>query len=173
MIKKEDFVKVGRFGKPHGIKGEINLVVTEDIFPDDYKEPYVVCEMDGICVPFFIESYRYKSDTTLLVKMETFDSEDAVRKFINLDVYCPPEAVVEDNDIQLSWSDFVGYTILDQVAGRLGEVTGIEESTANVLFIVDYNGEELFIPAADELMVDIDEVNKLITTSLPDGLLDL
>ena len=54
MIKKEDVFKIGQFAKPHGIKGEIALVTNSDVF-DDSDDPYIVCEMDGILVPFFIE----------------------------------------------------------------------------------------------------------------------
>ena len=65
MIKKEDVFKIGQFAKPHGIKGEIALVTNSDVF-DDSDDPYIICEMDGILVPFFIEEYRYKTDTCLL-----------------------------------------------------------------------------------------------------------
>ena len=60
MIKKEDVFKIGQFAKPHGIKGEIALVTNSDVF-DDSDDPYIICEMDGILVPFFIEEYRYKT----------------------------------------------------------------------------------------------------------------
>ena len=52
MIKKEDVFKIGQFAKPHGIKGEIALVTNSDVF-DDSDDPYIICEMDGILVPFF------------------------------------------------------------------------------------------------------------------------
>lgn len=51
MIKKEDVFKIGQFAKPHGIKGEIALVTNSDVF-DDSDDPYIICEMDGILVPF-------------------------------------------------------------------------------------------------------------------------
>ena len=74
MIKKEDVFKIGHFAKPHGIKGEITLVTDCDLF-DDSDDLFVVCDMDGILVPFFVEDYRYKTDSTLLLKLEGVDSE--------------------------------------------------------------------------------------------------
>ena len=68
MIKKEDVFKIGQFAKPHGIKGEIALVTNSDVF-DDSDDPYIICEMDGILVPFFIEEYRYETDTVILLKL--------------------------------------------------------------------------------------------------------
>lgn len=51
MIKSEEVFKIGQFTKPHGIKGEITLVTDCDVF-DDTDDPYIICDMDGILVPF-------------------------------------------------------------------------------------------------------------------------
>jgi len=81
MIKKEDVFKIGQFAKPHGIKGEITLLTTSDVF-DDSDDPFIVCEFEGILVPFFIEEYRYKSDSSILVKLENIDSELQARELV-------------------------------------------------------------------------------------------
>ena len=69
MIKKDEVFKIGIFNKPHGVKGEISFTFTDDIF-DRVECEYLVCLLDGIFVPFFIEEYRFRSDTTALVKLE-------------------------------------------------------------------------------------------------------
>ena len=43
---------------------------------EDAEDPYIVCEMDGILVPFFVEDFRYKTDTVVLVKLEDVNSEE-------------------------------------------------------------------------------------------------
>ena len=58
MIKSDEVFKIGQFAKPHGIKGEITLMTDCDVF-DDTDDPYIICDMDGILVPFFLEDYRY------------------------------------------------------------------------------------------------------------------
>lgn len=52
MIKSDEVFKIGQFAKPHGIKGEITLMTDCDVF-DDTDDPYIICDMDGILVPFF------------------------------------------------------------------------------------------------------------------------
>ena len=73
MITREELIKIGRFNKPHGVKGELSFTFTDDVF-DRTECPYIVCEIDGIFVPFFIEEYRFKSDTTALIKLEDVDN---------------------------------------------------------------------------------------------------
>ncbi len=60
MIREEEVFKIGQFAKPHGIKGELSLVTNSDVL-EDAEDPYIVCEMDGILVPFFVEDFRYKN----------------------------------------------------------------------------------------------------------------
>ena len=57
--------------------------------------------------------------------------------------------------------------------GKLGGVTDVDTATLNTLFVVDYKGEELLIPAQEDFIIDIDRKHKVITMDLPEGLLAL
>lgn len=173
MIKKEDIVNIGRFAKPHGIKGEINLMLSKEVSFDEWDEPYIICEIDGMFIPFYLEEYRYKSDTALLVKMENINSDGAAREFSNREAYCPPDVILENNDDDLTWNHFIGYKVLDDVHGLLGEITDIDESTINILLVINHKDTELLIPAVEELILTVDHDNKQLIVELPDGLLDL
>ena len=173
MIKREDVFKIGQFAKPHGIKGEISLVTNCDVF-EESDDPYVICEMDGILVPFFIEEYRYKSDSVILVKLKNVDDEKAARGFSNLEVFYSLEEVDEDDLIgEMTWDNFIGYWVEDDTIGEIGEIVNVDESTINVLLQIDYKGEELLLPAAEELILSVDHEKKKLIVSIPDGLLDL
>ena len=149
MIKKEEVYKIGLFNKPHGIHGELQFTFTDDIF-DRVDCDYLICLLDGIFVPFFIEEYRFRSDSTALVKLE------------------------EAEDGELSWNFFVGFRMEDVRHGELGEVVEVDTTTVNTLFVVEQeDGEELLIPAQEEFIVEINQEKKLITVELPEGLLNL
>ncbi|MCC8153927.1 MAG: ribosome maturation factor RimM [Tannerellaceae bacterium] len=174
MIRKEDVFKIGQFTKPHGTKGEIGLLTQSDVF-DESDDPYIVCEMNGILVPFFIEEYRYKSDAVILVKMEKIDSEIAAREFVNKEVFYPLDAVEEEDDLigDITWDSFIGYTVSDEQTGILGTISDVDQSTQNVLLILSYQGEELLIPAVEEIIIDANHPEKQLYVRLPEGLLDL
>lgn len=173
MIKKEDVFKIGHFAKPHGIKGEITLVTDCDLF-DDSDDLFVVCDMDGILVPFFVEDYRYKTDSTLLLKLEGVDSEVVAREFSNRDVFYPLERVDEDSLVgDITWDNFIGFEVIDEKGGRLGIITNVDDSTINVLLQIDYDGRDLLLPAVEELVRDVDYEQKQMMVSVPEGLLAL
>jgi 16S rRNA processing protein RimM len=177
MIRKEDVCKIGYFTKPHGVKGEIGLVLSYDIFA--YADaPFLICEIEGIFVPFFIEECRRKTDSVLLVKLEIIDSEEAVRKFTNCEVYYPFQAMKGGeggvwNLASEGWWSFIDYTVSDEMHGILGKIIAIDESTTNTLLQIDYAGRELLIPAVDEWVISADHKNKELKLSVPAGLLEL
>ena len=173
MIKKEEVYKIGLFNKPHGIHGELQFSFTDDVF-DRVDGDYLICLLDGIFVPFFIEEYRFRSDSTALVKLEGVDTSERARSFTNIEVYFPAKHADENPaDEELTWESFIGFQIEDIHHGYLGEVVDVDDSTLNTLFIVNYKDNELLIPAQEELITDINPDKKVITVNLPEGLLTI
>lgn len=172
MIRKEEVYKIGLFNKPHGIHGELSFTFTDDIF-DRVEAEYFICMLDGILVPFFIEEYRFRSDTTALVKLEGIDTTEQARMFTNIEVFFPIKHVEERETNEVSWDFFIGFRMEDIHCGNLGKITEVDNSTINTLFVVDYKETELLIPAQEDFIIDIDPDHKVITVDLPEGLLAL
>lgn len=171
MIRKEEVFKIGIINKPHGIKGEVSFTFTDDIFDRVEDCDYLVLLLDGIMVPFFMEEYRFKSDSTVLVKFEGIDTAEAARKFTNVEVYYPKKYMEETEDIS-SWNFFVGYKVQDVNHGMLGEITDVDDTTMNVLFVIEQEGEELLLPAHEEFIVDLDRKKHILIVDIPEGLLE-
>lgn len=172
MIKKDEVFKIGMFNKPHGVKGELSFTFTDDIF-DRVDCDYFVCLLDGIFVPFFIEEYRFRSDTTALVKLERIDTAENARMFTNVDVYFPKKYADEEEETDdiPTWNYFIGFKVKDVKHGELGEIVAVDDSTLNVLFVIEKDGEEILLPAHEEFMVKLDKKKRLLTVDMPDGLI--
>ena len=169
MIKKEDVYKIGRIGKAHGVKGEVTFTFDDDVF-DRVDADFLILEVDGILVPFFMEEYRFRSDNTALVKFEDIDTQDRARELTNCDVYFPRD-LADDEEEVLTYSFLVGFDIVEASTGKkVGTIVNVDESTLNILFELE-NG--MLIPANEELITDIDKDNKTISLALPEGILDL
>ena len=171
MINREDLVKIGNFNKPHGIQGELSFSFTNEAF-DEAENPFLICELDGIFVPFRLEEYRFTSGSAALVKLKTIDSENNARRLAHHDVYFPKNQIRVSNEDEIhSLNYFIGFNLMDEKAGEVGIITAIDDSTLNVLFIIEKNGEEILVPAVEELITHIDKVEKKIYVKLPEGLL--
>ena len=170
MIKQDDVYKIGRIGKPHGIKGELTMMVEDDVF-DRVEGEYLIVLMDGILVPFFIEDYRFRSEQSALVKFCDIDTQERASELTGCDVFFPRSLSDSDDTDFLTWQEAIGYQVADDNSGKtLGTISYIDTSTANTLIELD-NG--MLIPAAYEIIKDINTEQRLITMSLPEGLMEI
>lgn len=170
MIKEQSVYKIGVIGKAHGVKGELSIQIDDDIF-DRVDAEYLVLKLDGIFVPFFMEEYRFKSDSVALVKFEGVDTQERARELTGVEVYFPRELAEQDESAELSYSALVGYTLIDDNSGKpVGTIAYVDEQTINIMFELE---DGRLIPASEELIVDVDQQARTITLDIPEGILDL
>jgi 16S rRNA processing protein RimM len=168
MIKPEEVYQIGRIGKTHGVRGEVSLHFDDDVF-DRTDADYVVLEVDGLLVPFFFEEYRFRSDSTAIVKFCDIDTQERARQLTGCDVYFP-QALTPD-DAPATWAFFVGFTLVDAQTGqRVVTIASVDDQTANILFEVE---DGRLIPAAEELITGVDRDKKEINIQLPEGILEI
>ena len=169
MIKKEDVYKIGRLGKAHGVKGEVLFQFDDDIF-DTTDADYLILEIDGILVPFFMEEYRFRNDSLALVKFCDVDTQQRASELTGCDVYFP-RSLSDEDETNVSWAELVGYSLIDSNSGKtIGEIAAIDDTTINILFELT-NGK--LIPASEELIQQIDTKRHQIEINLPQGILEL
>lgn len=173
MISREEVYRIGTIGKPHGVKGEVTMAFTDDIF-DRADCGYIVVLTEGIMVPFFIEECRFRSDTSALMKLEGIDTADEARRLTNAEVYFPKKYAGDDDEAPLTWEWFVGFRVEDVRLGHLGEVVAVDDSTINVLFVIEGDdGREILVPAHEEFVVGVDKRRRVLTVKTPDGLIEV
>lgn len=175
MIELSDIRPVGKFLKPHGINGEIAIL--RDFDELDFNDhSCVIVDVDGIFVPFFLTAVRPKGAETDLVTIDGITNEHLASRLTNKTVYILNSEIKDDDNEEEGFyaDDFIGYKVLSEDGSLLGEITGVDDSTANYLFVVETSGgENLLIPVADEFILGINPELGEITMSLPEGLLDM
>ncbi len=174
MIKTDEVYKIGRIGKPHGVKGELSFMFDDDVF-DTADSDYLVLLVDGILVPFFLEEYRFKSDDTALLKFDGIDTKEQARELTGCDVYFPVSMAAGAGE-NPSLHSVVGFTVIDAACGDklIGTITSVDESTENLLFNVETpDGRDIMLPVADEFIVDVNTEERQIRMKLPEGLVEI
>lgn len=168
MILLEEIAPVGKFAKTHGVRGEVNVDFDTDFDIDECG--CLIVDMDGIFVPFFIADYRFRNDVTALIQLDGINSETRAREFFGKTVYVKKNYLAADADNEITAAYYVGYTLVDEHGRRLGQIADVDDSTANVLFVMQ---NEALIPVAAIEVIDHDEEKRVLTVSLPEGLLDI
>jgi 16S rRNA processing protein RimM len=172
MITENEIFPIGKILKSHGVRGEILLLYSSDVFENENFK-YFILEIDGIFVPFFIDEYRINSAETAFVKFDGIDSENDAKFLTGKLVFASKKFLeqVKTEDIGLDY--FIGFQIIDKKISFSGKISNIDQSTANVLMIVQTENDEILIPFSESYIIEIDHNTKKIFVNLPQGLIEL
>lgn len=178
MIRSQDLIEIGIVQKTHGIQGEIVVILDRDL--DFESIPCVIMDIDGLWVPFFIDSFRPRSTESILLHLEGIDSEIDASELTRKSVYIMRDQIADEPDDEgdmITADHLIGYALHDDNTGSepVGVVEAIREITpANWLFEVrTADGRELLIPIATDLITGVDTEHHILYMELPEGLTDL
>ncbi|MGC9150661.1 MAG: ribosome maturation factor RimM [Microbacter sp.] len=172
MIPSDQLKVVGQIVRQHGIHGEMLIVFSRDL--KTINPSFFFVEMEGIFVPFFIHQMMMKKNRSALLQFDEINSAESCHPFIGKNVYLPSAALPsEEADTEDLMDDLIGYTVVDQHKKRIGTILDMDDTTQNILFIVQADEKEIYIPANESFIDDIDDNLKIIYVDLPEGLLDV
>ena len=92
---------------------------------------------------------------------------------IGKSVYLPLDQLPKLDDDQFYFHEIIGFKVIDSVQGPIGIITGVNDTSSQVLLEVEHNDKQILIPLVDELIQQLDKQKKQIYLSIPEGLLDL
>lgn len=177
MITREELVEIGVYNKPHGVNGEISASVDCEV---ELLRRFscLVSDIDGIFVPFFVESIRRKTHQSALLQIEGIGNEKDAAMLVNKSIFVKKDefnALAEEYDSdEMPIDYFIGYQAI--VNGKeLGEIVDFDDSTANVLFTIrdSQTGKDVLVPAVEDFICGILPEQQVIEFEVPEDLLNL
>jgi len=155
-------VAVGRFSKPHGIRGWIKVrPLTDD--PDRFEQLHSVTVTGGPNIPgrvLAIEGVKYQGRRVLL-KFEGVDTRDEAAMLSNRTLSVPESEVapIEEEDTYYYYQ-LEGLEVRDSGGGILGKLESIMNTGSNDVYQVrSPGGKEYLVPALKKCVqrVDLEE----------------
>ncbi|GAF02399.1 ribosome maturation factor RimM [Saccharicrinis fermentans] len=171
MLLKENTVQIGFIQKTHGVKGELSLALMDGFYTEDMDWEFLLLDIDHGLVPFYVESYRVKSAQSMLVKLESIDSETKASGVCGTQVYVEKSEMEEEQEF--TSNAFVGYKVYDKSKAFIGEIVEVQDISNNPLFVLDYEGKEILVPINPDFIKEVDASQSMLKVDLPDGLVDL
>jgi len=172
-MRKEDCFYLGKIVRKHSFKGEVLIKLDTDE-PELYTEmESVFVDFNNSLIPFFIERSMLHKSTLLRVQFEDVDTEQKADEIIGLEVYLPLDFLPQLDDDQFYYHEIIGFTAEDVSFGKIGIVTGVNDSAAQALFEIDRDGKQILIPVNDDFIKKVDKLNKVLLLDTPEGLIDL
>lgn len=162
---------VGRFGRPHGLSGEISAEL-EPGFPGELAAGSAVFwRRDEELRPLTIAAVRPHAGRLLLSLEEIGDVESA--RLLTGGDLCLAEKPAAPPDFYYS-HEIAGWSCQDPAGAALGTATGVEETPAGALLSFRTPaGKEVLVPFVRPIIVRIDRDSRKIVLDMPEGLMDL
>jgi len=172
-MRKEDCFFLGKIVKKYSFKGEL-LVTLDTDQPEMYIEmESVLVELNHSLIPFFIQRSSLHKSRLLRVQFEDVNSEADAEALIGKELYLPLNMLPKLSGDKFYFHEVIGFTAIDQNFGEIGLIKGVNDQTAQALFVIDRGGSEVLIPLNDEFIVTLDRSAKEIHLNTPEGLIDL
>lgn len=172
-MQKEDCFYLGKIVKKYSFKGEL-LVKLDTDDPEIYTQmESVFVEKHKNLIPFFIERSSLHKSTLLRVKFEDVDGDEDADPLLKCHLYLPLEFLPKLEGDKFYYHEIIGYSVEDKNFGTVGIITGINDSTTQVLFEIDRNGKEILIPLIDDFIKNVDKENKVMQLEVPEGLIEI
>lgn len=166
------YFKIGKLAASFGLKGELVLQHSlgnktalkglETIFIEQGKDNLM---------PYFISSTSIKNDAEVFVKLEGINAMETARKLT------PKEVWITEDDFKKFAAkaapiSMLGFHLFNEQED-LGEIIEVIEQPHQVLCTILLDGKEALIPIHGESLDKIDQKNRRVHVTLPDGLLDI
>ncbi|MDV7187746.1 ribosome maturation factor RimM [Lutibacter sp. TH_r2] len=172
-MRKEDCFYLGKIVRKHSFRGELVAKLDTDE-PELYKNlESVFVELNNNLVPFFMEKTLLQKGNQLRIQFEDVSSEEEAEELLGAGLYLPLEFLPKLKGNKFYFHEIIGFDIEDVNFGYIGEIVGVNDSSAQPLFEINSNGKEVFIPMIDDFIKEVNRSKKTITVEAPEGLINL
>jgi len=171
-MKITDCFKAGFVQRPHGLRGEVTVVLAPDAPIEAEELKTVFLEDDGRLIPYFVDAISLNGSKAL-VKFQDVDTLEAAEKISKKSVYLPKTERPKSGRGEFYDDEVIGFDVEDEVAGPLGQIQEIIQAGANKLIVVLEGEKEVLIPVNSPFVVRLNKTTRKMTVSLPEGYLDI
>ena len=150
-----DFIIVGRFGAPFGVKGEIKVISFCD--PEasilEYDPWYVCIEDEWQEVDL---ASKRSSTNGVVVGITGIDDRDEIKALTNKEIAVGRGQLADTEDDEYYWSDLEGLAVKTNEGEYLGVVNRVMATGANDVIVVEGEKKHLIPFILDHFISKVD-----------------
>lgn len=169
----QKFLVLGRVVGIHGLRGDLKvffhsgssdaLHAQEECILQNPQNREVLCYN-------ILRVRDHKKNT--LVALEGVRSADEAGQLVGFDVLADRTKLPPLPDGEYYWFQIENLRVYDQGRKYLGQIKEIISTPANDVYVVQGEGEEILIPAVEDVVLRIDLDDGLMVVDPPEGLID-
>jgi 16S rRNA processing protein RimM len=160
-------VLVGRFGAPHGVRGEVRLrAFTAD--PQAIKAYRPLSDEAGR--PLAITALRHLKDDMFVARLADVTTRDAAQALTHRDIFVARDALPPAEEEEYYHADLIGLAAMDSAGARIGTVTAVHNHGGGDILEVslESDGDTLLLPFTRAVVPTIDVAGGRLLVVPPD-----
>ncbi len=169
-MTRDKTILLGTIAKTYGVHGEMILRCENPSPEPDENRESLFLKIDGILVPFFIQSLHPLRPGEWILKLDWYEDKTRAASLVGYDAWItayPGKGKKEE----IYLDELNGFKFKDAVSGKEGTIREFLDIRENPVFEVETGGEKKLIPAREELVIELDPGNRRILFRLPEGLI--
>ncbi|MES2621806.1 MAG: ribosome maturation factor RimM [Bacteroidota bacterium] len=170
----EQFISVGKLGKPHGISGAFRFLLHRELKSKKKFPSHFMIQQKGSFLPWFIIAVEWLGFSEGFILFEEISTPEKAKLYSTSELFLSEKSVESFFKKHVSGINYlVGYKAMEEKEGEIGIIEEVIENPGQILCLVKRGFDEIMIPLVDEFVSKIDKRKREITFKLPEGLLEL
>lgn len=166
----DNFLHMGKIGRPHGIKGDLSLEWNGESTPTAGTEIWLQAEKPDKHV---IKNVRLNG-ARLIVSLDGITDRNGAEALKGRSVMIRRDALAQPDEDEAFLADLIGCDVFTPEGESLGRLDHYEFPAGQAIWsIKDSAGREILFPAREEFISSLDPEAGKIILSPPEGLLDI
>jgi 16S rRNA processing protein RimM len=162
VTKQEDWIIIGRFGRPHGIKGLVTI--------NSFTEPRDNILSYSNWHAFINQSWQPVKilsaqiyNKTIVAQIEGYPEREIVARLTNIDIAVHGDQLASLEPGEYYWHQLVGMNVINREGQAFGEVIEVMATGSNDVLVVQGERRHLIPYIPGTFIIDINNNNKIIT----------
>lgn len=162
MSNQENWIIIGRFGRPHGIKGYVTVHSFTE--PRDnilrYADWHAYINYNWQPINLLSVEVHNKA---IVAQVEGFPEREAVAHLTNVEIAVQKEQLAELEPGEYYWHQLIGMKVVNTKGELFGEVIEVMPTGANDVLVVQGEKRHLIPYLPGQFIIDINSSQHVIT----------
>lgn len=158
----EDWVIVGRFGRPHGIKGFVTVHSFTE--PNDnilsYSDWHVSLNGQWQVIKLLSVQIHNKA---IVAQIEGFPERESVARLTNIEIAIRKDQLAPLAPGEYYWHQLVGMKVINQQGQAFGEVVEVMPTGSNDVLVVQGEKRHLIPYLPEQFIIEVNDESQTIT----------
>ncbi|MBC7420678.1 MAG: 16S rRNA processing protein RimM [Bdellovibrio sp.] len=173
-MNENQLTKIGKVFDAHGIRGDLVVTVfSKDISWLEAVETLNLVKDGKTIVVEVLKTRPHKKG--FVCQLKGFDNRNLAEDAIGSEVWVDAEFFTSEEGESLYLTEILNFEVIDATAGSIGHIEAFSTNGMQDLLVImnAQTKKSVEIPFVKEFVTELDEKNKKIFMSLPEGLLTI